>query len=584
MKPNSLFKGKYTKKALFAIVPVILCAIIVCVFVVSLNDRNAQTEKGAGGENLDIMSSERGEEDMEKLYERINFENAPSTKTPLNEETMNKIDIAIDELDNRVIQTTEDIADSLGEFYLETSYAINLAISSGYYNLSTGAFVEDSKRMSAVVDDVKEGDKFAISTLIRPATIAGILYMNDGAVIGYDLRGTGTDESIVDYEFIIPSGVNSLIVQSADNVSLSLAKKRTVSSCTQSYEKMSICVGGELVDGNLIYGTGWNGDSASGYTHTTGTGALTLNKTLEAGCFYLVEFDTSYDSGEFGTIGIGGTPKSMMYNGTAHISMVLYATLDNSGGCKLRLSPYDDFEGTLSNFSVRKVVEDGTEKVLNSFSVLSQDNDNHYGFYNTIIGHENLQNNPTSTRTIAIGFRALKSIMGGHRNVGIGTFSMSQLKEGDENISIGADCMFAVKKGSYNIAMGKGSLYKATEANNNVSIGHNAMKKIDATDSIEGNVAIGSYSNYRNNGNKNTCIGFQSGYTNTNGNNNVCIGAKSDVSDGVSDSVAIGHDSKATKSNQMVLGSENVTEVIFCGNKKINFNADGTVTWELISE
>jgi hypothetical protein len=120
MKPNSLFKGKYTKKALFVFVPVILCAIIVCVLAVSLNDRNAQTENGAGGENPDIMSSERGdEEDMDKLYERINFEDAPSKKTPLNGETLNKMDSAINDLDNRVIETHDELKNNLSEMEIK---------------------------------------------------------------------------------------------------------------------------------------------------------------------------------------------------------------------------------------------------------------------------------------------------------------------------------------------------------------------------------------------------------------------------------------------------------------------------------
>ena len=40
---------------------------------------------------------------MEKTYERINFENSPSKQTPLNEENMNRIDSAINEIDNRVV-------------------------------------------------------------------------------------------------------------------------------------------------------------------------------------------------------------------------------------------------------------------------------------------------------------------------------------------------------------------------------------------------------------------------------------------------------------------------------------------------
>ncbi len=41
---------------------------------------------------------------MNKAYERINWENYPSTETPLNEDNLNRIDRAVDILDNRVIE------------------------------------------------------------------------------------------------------------------------------------------------------------------------------------------------------------------------------------------------------------------------------------------------------------------------------------------------------------------------------------------------------------------------------------------------------------------------------------------------
>ena len=40
---------------------------------------------------------------MDKSYIRINWENYPSDSTPLNEDNLNKIDRALDEVDNRVI-------------------------------------------------------------------------------------------------------------------------------------------------------------------------------------------------------------------------------------------------------------------------------------------------------------------------------------------------------------------------------------------------------------------------------------------------------------------------------------------------
>lgn len=40
---------------------------------------------------------------MQKAYNRINWANYPSDTTPLNESNLNKMDAALDELDNRII-------------------------------------------------------------------------------------------------------------------------------------------------------------------------------------------------------------------------------------------------------------------------------------------------------------------------------------------------------------------------------------------------------------------------------------------------------------------------------------------------
>ena len=45
----------------------------------------------------------QGEKNMKKIYSRINFLNRPSKKTPLNAANLNKMDKAIDDLDNRVV-------------------------------------------------------------------------------------------------------------------------------------------------------------------------------------------------------------------------------------------------------------------------------------------------------------------------------------------------------------------------------------------------------------------------------------------------------------------------------------------------
>jgi len=62
---------------------------------------------------------------MEKLYERINFENAPSKKTPLGEENLNRMDAGIDGLDDRVIQAYSEIKNVNKAVIEETKRAIS---------------------------------------------------------------------------------------------------------------------------------------------------------------------------------------------------------------------------------------------------------------------------------------------------------------------------------------------------------------------------------------------------------------------------------------------------------------------------
>lgn len=49
---------------------------------------------------------------MQKTYSRINWQNYPSEETPLNESNLNRMDYALDEIDDRVITLDTDKADS----------------------------------------------------------------------------------------------------------------------------------------------------------------------------------------------------------------------------------------------------------------------------------------------------------------------------------------------------------------------------------------------------------------------------------------------------------------------------------------
>ena len=49
---------------------------------------------------------------MQKTYSRINWENYPSENTPLNESNLNRMDFALDQIDDRVITLDTEKADA----------------------------------------------------------------------------------------------------------------------------------------------------------------------------------------------------------------------------------------------------------------------------------------------------------------------------------------------------------------------------------------------------------------------------------------------------------------------------------------
>ena len=68
---------------------------------------------------------------MDKVYARINWENEPSIRTPINEINLNKMDYAVDELDNRVIELDNTKAPKSDML---------LSVKGVSYNTETGVF------------------------------------------------------------------------------------------------------------------------------------------------------------------------------------------------------------------------------------------------------------------------------------------------------------------------------------------------------------------------------------------------------------------------------------------------------------
>ena len=130
---------------------------------------------------------------MNKTYSCINWENYPSDNTPINDENLNKIDRAIDTIDNRVIALDTSKA---------TKEEVAPLISDVQFNESTGTFTITRKNGSLFVIDTKL-EKIAINWTYDVTTQQIILTLDDGTNQYIDLSAL-----ITQYEFLDTDTIN----------------------------------------------------------------------------------------------------------------------------------------------------------------------------------------------------------------------------------------------------------------------------------------------------------------------------------------------------------------------------------------
>lgn len=231
-------------------------------------------------------------------------------------------------------------------------------------------------------------------------------------------------------------------------------------------------------------------------------------------------------------------------------------------------------------------------------------NSNTSGAVNTAVGADALGDNTTGEYNNAFGCKALVGNTTGSRNNAFGQSAMLYADTGNDNCAFGQDTMIALASGSRNCAYGNRALTTIISGVDNCAFGANALYYSTANN----NCAFGKDAMFTNStGASNNAIGYQALYSNTTGSNNAALGqitlygnttgtgntglghragygAAGDEATTVdtnctfiginasrssavptatvlTNSTAIGNDSKFTKSNQVSLGDNAVTEI-----------------------
>lgn len=114
---------------------------------------------------------------MQKAYQRINWRNYPSEDTPLNESNLNRVDYAVNEIDDRVISLDTEKADVT---------VVNGLIKTIEVDDETGV-ITITKENGAVTEIQTTLNKIAINFSYDYASQSLILTLNDGSQATIDL-------------------------------------------------------------------------------------------------------------------------------------------------------------------------------------------------------------------------------------------------------------------------------------------------------------------------------------------------------------------------------------------------------------
>lgn len=233
---------------------------------------------------------------MNKAYSRINWENYPSDSTPINERNLNKIDAAVDEIDNRVV--AQDATK------LDKTTAATM-VKDVIYDESTGIFTVTYLNGATIILDTKM-EKLAVNFDYDKENQQLIISLDDGTKQYVDLSTLITEYEFADTDtiaFTIDSaGKVSAIVKDGSitedklqpnflaDVKVEVAKAQASASESSVYSKISksyaIGTDGEVREND-------NADNAKYYYEQAKQISQGLNGIIPMGTVAFADLPTS---------------------------------------------------------------------------------------------------------------------------------------------------------------------------------------------------------------------------------------------------------------------------------------------------
>jgi hypothetical protein len=279
----------------------------------------------------------------------------------------------------------------------------------------------------------------------------------------------------------------------------------------------------EFLDADNWTSTDWTGSWAAGWTHTPGnTTALSHDHNAVTATKYQVTYTVTGRTDGYFDITFGGqTITGLTATGAWGPT--------STGTGVLRITPSSAFNGTIV-ISIKSLTAVSTPGILLERSDGSDRTEIRipHAASNLFIGGSTGGYNTTGTLNTAIGEGCFLNNTTGRYNLAFGATSLITNTIGDYNCSFGYGTLYSNISGSRNMAVGDNSLLSNTSGSYNCGVGSSSLRTI----------TTGTY---------NVGIGYYAGYD---------ANQKADATN----SMCLGNNTFTTRSNQIVIGDENVVE------------------------
>ncbi len=272
--------------------------------------------------------------------------------------------------------------------------------------------------------------------------------------------------------------------------------------------------------GNIFFGLRSGEANTTGFSNIAiGTDALKLNVTAS------------------NLVAIGDS--ALFHNGQNDFA-ALFGLFNTAIGSR---SLFSNTTGSLNTAVGRNSLSSNTSGFGNSAFGVGALLNNTTGGFNTVTGTGAASANTTGEANTAYGWLSLEANTSGDHNTAFGGLTLSSNTTASGNVAIGYIALTSNTTGENNTAIGRRSLIHNTTGNSNTAVGGNALAETLTSSN-------------------NTVMGFDAAFTFDLGSDNTIIGTGADANAaGITNSVAIGKDTRVTGNNQVRFGNTLTTSI-----------------------